>query len=109
MPPHFHSKYSGYEITVDIYTGVVEGRFQNELSVMFWSGMRSTKKNCWKIGSFAKNRKLQTPLIHWSSEMFLHILDAKHVDNYKLEICLTMAEKGLLTSKVIFGAVLSNR
>ena len=26
-PPHFHAKYSGYEITVDIYTGVVEGRF----------------------------------------------------------------------------------
>lgn len=26
-PPHFHAKYSGYEITVDIHTGVVEGRF----------------------------------------------------------------------------------
>jgi hypothetical protein len=26
-PPHFHAKYSGYEITVDIQTGVVEGRF----------------------------------------------------------------------------------
>ncbi len=26
-PPHFHAKYGGYEITVDIDTGVVEGRF----------------------------------------------------------------------------------
>jgi hypothetical protein len=26
-PPHFHAKYDGYEITVDIHTGVVEGRF----------------------------------------------------------------------------------
>ena len=26
-PPHFHAKYGGYEITVDIHTGVVEGRF----------------------------------------------------------------------------------
>ena len=26
-PPHFHAKYSGYEITVDIHTGVVAGRF----------------------------------------------------------------------------------
>ena len=26
-PPHFHAKYSGYEITVNIHTGVVEGRF----------------------------------------------------------------------------------
>lgn len=26
-PPHFHAKYGEYEITVDILTGVVEGRF----------------------------------------------------------------------------------
>jgi len=26
-PPHFHAKYGEYEITVDINTGVVEGKF----------------------------------------------------------------------------------
>ena len=26
-PPHFHAKYGDYEITVDILTGIVEGRF----------------------------------------------------------------------------------
>jgi hypothetical protein len=26
-PPHFHAKYCDYEITVDILTGIVEGRF----------------------------------------------------------------------------------
>lgn len=26
-PPHFHAKYGGYEVTVEILTGVVEGRF----------------------------------------------------------------------------------
>ena len=26
-PPHFHAKYGEYEITVDILTGVVEGKF----------------------------------------------------------------------------------
>jgi hypothetical protein len=26
-PPYFHAKYGGYEITVNILTGVVEGRF----------------------------------------------------------------------------------
>ena len=26
-PPHFHAKYSEYEITVNILTGVVEGKF----------------------------------------------------------------------------------
>jgi hypothetical protein len=27
--PHFHAKYGGYEITVNILTGVVEGKFPN--------------------------------------------------------------------------------
>ena len=26
-PPHFHAKYTDYEITVNILTGVVEGKF----------------------------------------------------------------------------------
>jgi hypothetical protein len=26
-PPHFHAKYNGYEITVDIESGIVRGRF----------------------------------------------------------------------------------
>lgn len=26
-PPHFYAKYGGYEITVNILTGIVEGRF----------------------------------------------------------------------------------
>ncbi len=26
-PPHFHAKYGEYEITVNIHTGVIEGRF----------------------------------------------------------------------------------
>ena len=26
-PPHFHAKYGQYHISVDIHTGVIEGRF----------------------------------------------------------------------------------
>ena len=26
-PPHFHARYGSYEITVQIETGIVEGRF----------------------------------------------------------------------------------
>ena len=26
-PPHFHAKYGGYEISVNILSGVVEGKF----------------------------------------------------------------------------------
>ena len=27
VPPHFHAKYGEYEITVEILTGIVQGRF----------------------------------------------------------------------------------
>ena len=27
VPPHFHAKYAEYEITVNIRTGVIEGKF----------------------------------------------------------------------------------
>ena len=26
-PPHFHASYGSYEVTVDIFTGVVQGKF----------------------------------------------------------------------------------
>lgn len=27
LPPHFHAKYGGFEITVEVNSGVVDGRF----------------------------------------------------------------------------------
>ena len=27
FPPHFHAKYGGYEITVNITNGIIEGKF----------------------------------------------------------------------------------
>jgi hypothetical protein len=27
IPPHFHAKYGEYEITINIFDGVVEGKF----------------------------------------------------------------------------------
>ena len=37
-PPHFHANYGEYEITVNIYTGVVTGRFPKRAlrHVMEW-------------------------------------------------------------------------
>jgi Domain of unknown function (DUF4160) len=38
-PPHFHAKYGGYEITVDIKSGIVEGKFPKRAlkHVLEWS------------------------------------------------------------------------
>jgi hypothetical protein len=37
-PPHFHAKYGEYEITVEILTGIVEGKFPKRAlhHVMEW-------------------------------------------------------------------------
>lgn len=41
LPPHFHAEYGEYEITVDIYSGVVQGRFPRRAlsAVLDWYGM----------------------------------------------------------------------
>jgi hypothetical protein len=40
-PPHFHAKYGGYEITVDIKSGIVEGKFPKRAlkHVLEWSDL----------------------------------------------------------------------
>ncbi|MBT4132400.1 MAG: DUF4160 domain-containing protein [Candidatus Marinimicrobia bacterium] len=37
-PPHFHAKYAEYEVSVNIYTGVIEGKFPRRAlhHVMEW-------------------------------------------------------------------------
>jgi len=43
-PPHFHAAYGAYEITVDIETGIVQGRFPRRAlaHVMEWCDLRKT-------------------------------------------------------------------
>ena len=44
-PPHFHAKYGGYEIMVNINTGVFEGKLPSALSSMCFSGTICIKMN----------------------------------------------------------------
>ncbi len=44
-PPHFHAKYAEYEVTVNILTGVIEGKFPSVRYVMFLNGMNYTEKS----------------------------------------------------------------
>jgi hypothetical protein len=56
-PPHFHAKYGGYEITVEIETGVVEGRFPRRAlhHVLEWHELHKAELlDLWKL---AKERK----------------------------------------------------
>jgi hypothetical protein len=53
-PPHFHAKYSGYEITVDIETGIVRGEFPKRAlrAVLDWIGSTCIRTNCWPTGNW---------------------------------------------------------
>nr|VFK37973.1 MAG: protein of unknown function (DUF4160) [Candidatus Kentron sp. SD]VFK42612.1 MAG: protein of unknown function (DUF4160) [Candidatus Kentron sp. SD] len=49
-PPHFHAKYGDYEITVNIFTGIIKGRFpkrtlRNERYDMSSNAMSYTRMN----------------------------------------------------------------
>ena len=42
-PPHFHAEYGDYEITLEIETGVVEGRFPKRAlpAVLEWADLHT--------------------------------------------------------------------
>ena len=44
-PPHFHAKYGGYEIMVNINTGVFEGKLPSALSSMCLNGTICIRMN----------------------------------------------------------------
>ncbi len=64
-PPHFHAEYGEYEITVDIETGVVNGRFPRRAltAVLEWYVLHQEElmKN-WKAAMHSKPLSKIAPL-----------------------------------------------
>jgi hypothetical protein len=61
-PPHFHAKYGEYEITVDIYTGVVAGKFPKRAlrHVLEWYELHKNELvEDWEL---CQNNKLPNPI-----------------------------------------------
>jgi len=44
-PPHFHAKYADYEVTVDILSGVVDGKFPKRAlrHILEWYDLHKTE------------------------------------------------------------------
>jgi hypothetical protein len=61
-PPHFHAKYAEYEITVDIFTGVVEGKFPKRAlrHVLEWYELH--KEELIKNWSLCQSEKSPNPI-----------------------------------------------
>ena len=57
-PPHFHAEYGEYKVTVEINSGVIQGRFPRRALYRYWSGTKSTASNFSEIGSSRSNTSL---------------------------------------------------
>jgi hypothetical protein len=64
-PPHFHAKYGEYKITVDIQTGVVEGKFPKRAlkHVLEWYELHQEELlNAWTLCQQNENPETIKPL-----------------------------------------------
>ena len=64
-PPHFHAKYGEYKITVDIQTGVVEGKFPKRAlkHVLEWYELHQEELlNAWILCQQNENPETIKPL-----------------------------------------------
>jgi len=64
-PPHFHAEYAEYKITVEINTGVVEGRFPRRAlkAVMEWHELhREELREDWLLAEQHQPLNQITPL-----------------------------------------------
>lgn len=64
-PPHFHAKYGGFEITVDINEGIVNGQFPKRAlgHVLEWYELHKDELlEDWKLASMGKPLKKISPL-----------------------------------------------
>jgi Domain of unknown function (DUF4160) len=65
QPPHFHDKYSSYEIVVSIADGVVEGRFPRralQLVLEWYTTHRQALMENWELAEQRKPLKPIPPL-----------------------------------------------
>ncbi len=64
-PAHFHAEYGDYEITVDIETGVVQGKFPRRAlnAVLEWYVLhKSELKENWNLAKMKKSLNKIDPL-----------------------------------------------
>ncbi len=61
-PPHFHAEYGEYEITVDIATGVVAGRFPRRALKFVLEWYEMNKEALFRDWELAEQRKPLEPI-----------------------------------------------
>lgn len=59
-PPHFHAKYNEYEVTIEILTGVVEGKFPKRAlrHVLEWQELHRAEL----LENWARCQNAESPL-----------------------------------------------
>lgn len=94
-PPHFHAKYNGYEITADIESGVVRGQFPKRAlrAVLDWLDLH--KDELLENWSLAQQDEPLNPINPYGvAMMFLHTVEVRPLENYRLYIAFNNGEAG---------------
>jgi len=58
LPPHFHAKYGEYEITVNIDTGVIEGKFSKRALRLVLEWYEKHKDELMKNWELCRNKEV---------------------------------------------------
>ena len=102
-PPHFHAKYGGDEITIEILTGNVAGTISKRalLLIQEWRELHIAELlEDWKLAEQNKSiNEIPPKYPHWSNSMFLHVVKAEYIGDYVIKIQFNNGEGGTIDLK----------
>src|SRR3989338_2104496 len=81
-PAHFHAKYGDYEITVEIETGVVNGKMTPRALALVQEWRKVHLEELKKEWELVKSKKPLFPIKLLEQDMILHVVDVKYVRDY---------------------------
>ncbi len=105
-PPHFHAIYGEYEITVEIESGVINGRFPRRALRLVLEWLELHKDELLENWQLAEEKKPLKKSPHWSNVMIPKVIDAKYVEDYTLFLRFSDGSEGEVDlQKELEGAI----
>jgi hypothetical protein len=93
-PPHFHAIYGEYEITVEIESGVINGRFPKRALKLVHEWFDLHKDELLRNWSLAEARKPLNKIAHWSNDMIPKVIDAIYSKDFILYLRFSDGSEG---------------
>ena len=92
--PHFHAKYNGYEVTIEIESGQVIGTFPKRALKALLDWHEIHKEELMINWQLALNDQPLNKIESLEYVMFKHVIDAKYIEDYKIWIIFNDGKQG---------------